>query len=211
MAILDGPHAYSSALGAVGLMAGSFHFDPLTGKAEWSDGLFNLHGYERGEVVPSFELLMSHKHPEDRPRIRAILEEVFQNGGHFCIYHRIVDARQHIRRVMTAGVGRLNDDGIVSRLDGTTMDLTSTIHRETSQAARDAVAGAHATRGAINQARGILMGWLMINSDEAFQLLVSASSRANVKVAVLANQLIRLADSNEGPKAVEEFIRALRG
>lgn len=102
--MLDSPHTYSSALGAPDFMAGSFLFDPLTGKMQWSDGLFNLHGYQRGEVVPTLELAMSHKHPDDRSRAMEILAEVFRDGGYFCIYHRIIDAQGHVRRVLTAGM-----------------------------------------------------------------------------------------------------------
>jgi hypothetical protein len=208
--MVDSPRTYSSALGGAGFLAGTFLFDPLSGKAEWSDGLFNLHGYQRGEVVPTFELLMSHKHPDDRPRTIEILDEVFRDGGHFCIYHRIIDAHGHTRRVLTAGHGHLGASGMVATLEGATIDLTSTLRRETEQAARDAVAGANATRGVIHQARGILMGRLLITSDAAFKLLISGSSRTNVKVAVLASQLVRLADSDRGPETVDEFIRVLQ-
>ncbi|BAS16273.1 hypothetical protein AHiyo8_45760 [Arthrobacter sp. Hiyo8] len=80
------------------------------------------------------------------------------------------------------------------------MDLTSTLRRETEQAARDAVAGANATRGVINQARGILMGRLLLSSEAAFKLLAGCSSMTNVKVAVLASHLVRVADTDAGRK-----------
>ncbi|MDQ0100286.1 hypothetical protein J2S96_004029 [Arthrobacter bambusae] len=206
--MLDSPHTYSSALGSPGFLAGTFLLDPLSGKADWSDGLFNLHGYDRGEVVPTLELLMSHKHPDDRPRAMEILTQVLRDGGHFCIYHRIIDARGNVRRVLTAGNARSGPTGTAA-VEGTTIDLTSTLRRETEQAAREAVAGANATRGVINQARGILMGRLLVNSEAAFKLLVTCSSMTNVKVAVLASHLVRVADADEGPEAMDEFIRVL--
>lgn len=207
--MLDSPHTYSSALGAPGFMAGSFLFDPLTGKMQWSDGLFNLHGYQRGEVVPTLELAMSHKHPDDKSRAMEILAQVFRDGGHFWIYHRIIDAQGHVRRVLTAGNGQPGPSGAVA-LEGTAIDLTSTLRRETEQAARDAVEGANATRGVINQAQGILMGRLLLGSDAAFKLLVQCSSRTNVKVAVLASHLVRVADTDAGPEAMDKFIRVLQ-
>ncbi len=207
--MLDSPHTYSSALGSPGFLAGTFLLDPLSGKAEWSDGLFNLHGYQRGEIVPTLELLMSHKHPDDRPHAMEIITQVFRDGGHFCIYHRIIDAQGHVRRVLTAGNGQLGQSGTVA-VAGTMIDLTSTLRRETEQAARDAVAGANATRGVINQARGILMGRLLLSSEAAFKLLVNCSSMTNVKVAVLASHLVRVADTDEGPEAMDEFIRVLQ-
>jgi hypothetical protein len=138
-----------------------------------------------------------------------ILAQVFRDGGHFCIYHRIIDAQGQVRRVLTAGNAQLGPSGTVA-LEGTAVDLTSTLRRETEQAARDAVAGANATRGVINQARGILMGRLLLSSDAAFKLLVSCSSMTNVKVAVLASHLVRVADTDEGPEAMDGFIRVLQ-
>lgn len=207
--MLDSPHTYSSALGSPGFLAGTFLLDPLSGKAEWSDGLFNLHGYQRGEIVPTLELLMSHKHPDDRPHATEIITQVIRDGGHFCIYHRIIDAQGHVRRVLTVGNGQLGQSGTVA-VAGTMIDLTSTLRRETEQAARDAVAGANATRGVIKQARGILMGRLLLSSEAAFKLLVNCSSMTNVKVAVLASHLVRVADTDEGPEAMDEFIRVLQ-
>ena len=53
-----------------------------------------LHGYRRGEVVPTLELLFSHEHPEDRPKCEEIVAQVVRTGGYFCMYHRIIDAQQ---------------------------------------------------------------------------------------------------------------------
>ncbi|GBE66469.1 hypothetical protein MFM001_29310 [Mycobacterium sp. MFM001] len=43
---------------------------------EWSDAVARMHGYEPGTVVPTTELLLQHKHPEDRQRVAAVLGRV---------------------------------------------------------------------------------------------------------------------------------------
>jgi hypothetical protein len=177
---------------------------------EWSDGLFLLHGYERGEVVPTVELILAHKHPDDRKRSREILEEVFRVGGYFSIYHRIIDARGRVRQVLTAGEGLIDAAGQVTAVDGMMVDLTLTLRRETEKIARDAVAGATATRTVIDQARGILMGRLLIGSEQAFQLLVDYSSRRNLKVCVVSAQLVQLADGPQAAELLDPAIRALQ-
>lgn len=46
--------------------AARFRYDVRSGDWWWSPGMFDLHGLTEGDVEPSTELLMSHKHPEDR-------------------------------------------------------------------------------------------------------------------------------------------------
>jgi hypothetical protein len=207
---LSGPYTYSSALGDRECPAGSFHLDLARQKMEWSDGMYLLHGYHRGEVVPTVELILAHKHPHDRARTEEILAEVFRAGGHFSIYHRIMDARGRPRHVLTAGEGLLDTSGEVTAVDGVMVDLSLTLQRETEQAARDAVAGATATRSVIDQARGVLMGRLLITSDEAFRLLVGHSSRTNIKVSVVAAGILQLLESPEGPERLDAVIQAIQ-
>jgi PAS domain S-box-containing protein len=206
---LTGPYTYSSALGDNQCVAGTFHADVATGRIHWSEAMFQLHGYQRGEVVPTLELLFSHKHPEDRPRCEEIVAQVVRTGGYFCMYHRIIDAHGRTRRVLTTGDAIL-DGGRVSALEGVMIDLTSTLQRETEQTARDAVIGATSTRTVIDQARGILMGQLLMGSEDAFQMLVSTSSHRNVKLVVVAAELVQLANSAESRKYLEAAVKAIK-
>ncbi|WP_240720187.1 PAS and ANTAR domain-containing protein [Pseudarthrobacter sp. NamB4] len=180
-----------------------------TWKIHWSDGMFQLHGYERGEVVPTLELLFAHKHPEDRPRCEEIVAQVTRTGGYFCMYHRIIDARGRTRRVLTSGDAIMDGDKVIA-LDGVMIDLTSTLQRETEQTARAAVEGATSTRGVIDQARGILMGQLKMGSEDAFQMLVSTSSHRNVKLVVVAAELVQLANSAESRSYLDTAVKAIQ-
>lgn len=211
MTELSDLYTYSSALGDSENDAGIFRVE--MGAAgptfHWSDGMFRLHGYQRGEVVPSMELIFAHKHPDDRERCEEILGQVSMTGGFFCMYHRIVDARGRIRRVLTSGEAILGADGSVAAFEGVTVDLSRTLQRETEQTAREAVEGATATRTVIDQARGILMGQLKLGSDDAFQMLVSTSSHRNVKLVVVAAELVQLANSPEARIYLDRAVRAI--
>jgi PAS domain S-box-containing protein len=209
VAELSGPYTYSSALGDDPCIAGTFHVELDGWKFEWSDGMFELHGYGRGEVVPSLELLYSHKHPEDRARCQEIIAQVCATGGYFCIYHRIIDSRGRTRRVLTSGDGIVDAAGKVTAIEGVMVDLTSTLRRETEETAREAVAGATSTRSVIDQARGILMGQLGMNSDDAFQMLVSTSSHRNVKLVVVAAELVKLANSEVTRRYLNDAVAAI--
>ena len=44
---------------------GSFSYTIATGQWWWSDDLYRIHGFEPGDVVPTTDLLVAHKHPDD--------------------------------------------------------------------------------------------------------------------------------------------------
>ncbi|MFF1382164.1 PAS and ANTAR domain-containing protein [Arthrobacter sp. NPDC058288] len=207
--ILGRAETYSSVLGASALLAGTFVFDVKAGTMEWSDELYAIHGYRRGDVVPTQKLLLAHKHPEDLARIQEISAEVYAHGGHVAIYHRVIDAALRERKVLTAGEAVLDEAGKVSTISGVMLDLTSTIHRETELAAREAVRGALGTRSTITKAEGILMGRLGIGSAVAFKLLTNYSNKRNIKLAGIACGLVALADDPEDAGALGRFIQEL--
>jgi hypothetical protein len=199
---------YSSALGEAECAAGTFRYDAATQRLDWSDELYALHGYSRGEIVPTLDLLLSHKHPEDRDRCQDIFASACASGGYFCSYHRLIDARLREHRVLTAGEA-LVEAGTLRVVDGFIIDLTSTMHWETERASREAVEGAIGTRSTIEQAKGILMGALRIRSDAAFQLLATYSQQTNIKVASTAADLVQLANNPQQHALLRTFIDEL--
>ncbi|WP_104139805.1 PAS and ANTAR domain-containing protein [Arthrobacter sp. ZGTC131] len=200
---------YSSALGEADCAAGTFRYDAATRRLDWSDELYALHGYSRGEIVPTLELLFSHKHPDDRERCQDIFAAACASGGYFCSYHRLIDARLREHRVLTAGEA-LMESGTLVAVDGFIIDLTSTLHWETERASREAVEGATGTRSTIEQAKGILMGALRIGSDASFHLLATYSQHTNIKVASTATDLVQLANSPHQHALLDTFIEELR-
>lgn len=68
---------------------------------------------------------------------------------------------------------------------------------ESGHAAAAALVNAYASRGVIEQAKGIIMGYFNIGPAEAFDRLSGHSQNTNTKVAVLAEQLVAAADNGE--------------
>ena len=120
-------NTYSSALGDTHCAAGTFHYDAVSQELHWSDELYALHGYARGEIVPTIELLYSHKHPEDRDRCQEVFSAACVSGGYFCSYHWLIDSRLREHRVITAGEAVV-EAGVLQSADGFIIDLTSTLH-----------------------------------------------------------------------------------
>ncbi|WP_457972688.1 PAS and ANTAR domain-containing protein [Arthrobacter sp. D1-17] len=200
---------YSSALGGADCLAGTFHYDVSTQELQWSDEVYVLHGYQRGEIVPSIELVYSHKHPDDRDRCHEAFAAACVSGGYFASYHRLIDSRLREHRVLTAGEAVVGS-GALKRVDGFILDLTATLHSETERAAREAVEGALGTRSTIEQAKGILMGFLRIGSEAAFDLLATHSQQTNIKVASTAADLVQLANNPHQIALLDTFIGELQ-
>lgn len=49
---------------------GRFEYRYDTDTWTWSDTVARIHGYEPGEVEPTTELVLSHKHPDDLELIK---------------------------------------------------------------------------------------------------------------------------------------------
>ena len=55
---------------------GSWELDLKTGRAVWSDGMYRIHGLEPGSVEPRVDTMLERTHPDDRERMRELLETV---------------------------------------------------------------------------------------------------------------------------------------
>ncbi|WP_285245770.1 hypothetical protein [Pseudarthrobacter sp. fls2-241-R2A-127] len=53
--------------------AGTFELDFASGRMSWTDGLYENHGFKRGQIVPNFSLLLAHLHPDDRGLLHKLL------------------------------------------------------------------------------------------------------------------------------------------
>lgn len=186
--------------------AGTFVLDLESGLAEWSDGLFAIHGYQRGEVVPTLDMILAHKHPEDREHIRGLIRQLCSSGGQGAFFHRLIDSRGRERLVLTVAEARGDGPGRITSVHGLTVDLTGTVAAETGPAAAAAVSGAYASRTFIEQAKGIIMGRLGVGAEEAFGVLARISHNTNTKLSAVAAELVDAA----GHGTVTEALRRWR-
>jgi len=155
---------------------------------EWSDEVARIHGYEPGAVTPTTDVVMSHKHPEDRPKIAALLAEIRDTREAFSTRHRIIDTRGQVHHVVVVGNQLRDDAGDVIGSDGFYIDLTQDVRATQQQISQD-VGGIAARRSAIEQAKGMLMLIYAIDETAAFDLLRWRSQQTNVKLRDLAQQI----------------------
>ncbi|CAM3456878.1 PAS and ANTAR domain-containing protein [Isoptericola cucumis] len=170
---------------------GRYRLDLTTGHWAWSDEIFEMHGFAPGDIVPTTELMLTHKHPDDRERVDSVLKQAARTGQPFSSVHRIVDGHGKVRTLAVTGQGRRDpDSGEVTELFGYFIDVTDA-HRELAQ--REATVSIQASaerRASIEQAKGVLMVGLGLEPDDAFDRLRVASNLTNVPVRELATWLV---------------------
>ncbi|WP_084505349.1 PAS and ANTAR domain-containing protein [Nocardia harenae] len=170
--------------------AGGFRFWLADQRWEWSDEVAAMHGYAEGTVQATTELLLSHKHPEDRDQVAATIARTVDTGEPFCSSHRIVDRAGAVRHVLVVGDYMIGDDGAVLGTSGYYIDVTDTF-AESRKATLDGVLPElYESRAAIEQVKGAMMLVYGISADQAFRVLAWRSQETNVKLRTLAARLI---------------------
>jgi PAS domain S-box-containing protein len=158
------------------------------GRWEWSPQVQSIHGYPPGTVTPTTALVLSHDHPDEDHPIVATLEGVRRQSRPSRTTHRIVDARGNTRRVLVIAEAIADPSGRVVGAQGYYVDVTPT-EDATQERITAAVAEIAEQRGAIEQAKGMLMLVYGIDADAAFDVMRWKSQQHNVKLRLLAQQI----------------------
>jgi PAS domain S-box-containing protein len=192
---LDGgaelPSVEYALAGGAPQRVGWFRFYFADERWEWSPQVERMHGYEPNSVQPTTALVLSHKHPDDYGQVAATIEQIRRTAGAFSTRHRIVDTHGEIHHVVVIGQQMRDDVGNVIGSDGYYVDVTPSVTEAREERVTEAVAEIAEARGNIEQAKGMLMLIYRITADSAFELLKWRSQEANVKLRVLAEQVVK--------------------
>jgi anti-anti-sigma factor len=169
---------------------GSYQYAAGDDTWQWSDGVYAIHGFHRGEVVPTMALLLSHAHSADRRHAGQLLRGRLRDGRLFSLLYRIVDAAGQLRWALIAGEGTFDDAGRVTGIRGYLIDVTDSQARARSQEVSSGLRKAMASRATIEQAKGALMLVYGLDAEAAFSLLSWQSQRSNIKLRDLAERLV---------------------
>lgn len=183
---------------------GRFRFFIDGDRWEWSDAVARMHGYEPGTVQPTTELLLRHKHPDDRDRVAAVLERVL-NGTPFSSRHRIIDTAGRTRCVVVVGDRMLDDAGAVIGTSGFYVDVTEALSSDISSV----LSQVSASRARIEQAKGVLMAAYGITEERAFDILVWRSQEGNLKLRDVAERFMTAVVGRASSEAVSHVDHAL--
>lgn len=150
----------------------------------WTPALRRLYGFEGGTI----EGFLERVHHGDRDRVRDALEHGARSGAPFGLVHRLADADDERRVVLSGSVGpgetgHRSFGGLAAELGGEILAAT----RASAQAQLRTALQSHAT---VDQAKGALMLVYGLDEDQAFDLLRWNSMRLNRKLALIAHGLV---------------------
>ncbi|MEO3756963.1 PAS and ANTAR domain-containing protein [Mycobacterium sp. B14F4] len=188
--LADSPGRSDSGRALADRNVGTFRFWFVGQRWEWSDEVTRMHGYEPGTVVPTTELLLAHKHPDDRRHVEDLLDHSLHCGGSFSSRHRFIDTSGRVHTVVVLADRMFDDNGAVIGTEGYYVDLTDTFAQTRRQALDDSLPELLHARAAIEQAKGALMLVYGIDADAAFELLMWRSQHTNTKLRALAAQIV---------------------
>ena len=146
-----------------------------------------MHGYEPGEVQPTTELVLSHKHPDDLARVNALLK---QSSAPFSSRHRIRTTTGETRRVVVVGDAVTDPEGRIVATQGYYVDVTEAFNADLQQELGDELQVIVAHRAVIEQAKGMLMAIYELDAQSAFGVMTRLSQHFNVKLHDLAAKLV---------------------
>ncbi|WP_280410391.1 PAS and ANTAR domain-containing protein [Nocardia brasiliensis] len=169
---------------------GWFRFWFAAQRWEWSDELAAMYGYAPGEVEPTTELLLSHKHPDDREHVASCIAAAAETGQPFCGRHRIVDAKGEAREVVVVGDLLTDEDGAIVGTSGYYVDVTERLEEQRQEVFEEILPEVIEARAVIEQAKGALILAYGVNAEQAFRVLRWRSQETNTKLRDLAAQFV---------------------
>ncbi|MBV7705621.1 PAS and ANTAR domain-containing protein [Nocardia nova] len=170
---------------------GWFRFWFADQRWEWSDEVAQMYGYQGADTQPTTELLISHKHPDDREELAASIAISVKTGDPICGQHRIVDADGDTHDIIVVGEQLTDDDGAVVGASGYFVDVTETIAEERNDALSEVLPEVIESRAVIEQAKGALTLAYGISPEQAFRVLSWRSQETNTKLRDLAAQFMQ--------------------
>ena len=166
----------------------SFYFEGQ--RWEWSEQVQRMHGYEPGTVVPTTELVLAHKHPDDRRQVAEAIDDVLHTHRAFSTRHRIIDTSGVVHHVVVVGDQLTDHRDAVIGTHGYYVDITPTSDRADDELINAKIAEITEHRAVIEQAKGMLMLVYGLDPAAAFDLLKWRSQESNVKLRLLAQQIV---------------------
>lgn len=171
---------------------GRFALNVATDTWEWDDEVYRIHGLDPATTTPTLSLVLASKHPDDRDRVRQLLERVSREGGPFSISYRLLGADGTQRRIVLVGNGQAADEASAT-IQGYYIDLTHDFVEDAEELARVAVRASAESTALIEQAKGILMFVYGIDGASAFAMLRWWANSNEQTVRDVAERLADLA------------------
>jgi PAS domain S-box-containing protein len=103
---------------------GTWEWDPSQPTAHWSEELYRIYGLDPRDHVPSYEDYLTRVHPDDRERVIAATNGVFDEHRPYSHDERVFKPDGSLRYLHTWAQPVFAADGSLDRLIGVCQDIT---------------------------------------------------------------------------------------
>ncbi len=111
---------------------GSWEWDITANELAWSDEMYRIYGLTPQAFEASFESFLDYVHPDDRSRVREIIERAYDTPQSFDFEHRIIRPDGEIRVLHGRGKVETTNEGQPVKMFGTGQDITERQQAETA-------------------------------------------------------------------------------
>lgn len=105
---------------------GSWVWHVEKNKLSWSAEMKRILGYEQKKIQPDLTLYFSHVHPEDKEKLKSIVDKALQDHQPFSFEHKIIRTDGEERWLLVSG--KVTENPL--RMTGTSRDITERKARE---------------------------------------------------------------------------------
>ena len=112
---------------------GSYEWNLATNEVSWSRQLYEIHGVDPPEFVPSIERSLDFVHPEDRGLVPDNLLDLFATSERLEVQYRIVRPDGSVRRIEVIANCERGEDGEPARVVGAVQDVTERVEAEATR------------------------------------------------------------------------------
>lgn len=103
---------------------GSWELDVETQQMSWSEEMFRIFGYSPTELEPTLKDYVDHVHPDDQLRWQTLMGQALIEGTPYELDFRLLSSDGAVRYVAAKCETVIDDEGRVSHLFGTILDIT---------------------------------------------------------------------------------------
>ena len=109
---------------------GHWRFDVLSGEVTWSDEVYRIHGFEPGEIVPDYELVLAAYHPDDAEMLARAVSQASTTGAGYAFRLRIRPPGREERLVETKAATEQDETGQTVAVFGVFQDVTDAVRSQ---------------------------------------------------------------------------------
>jgi signal transduction histidine kinase/CheY-like chemotaxis protein len=185
---------------------GSFGWDPASGKIYWSDETYRIFECEPA-IEPTVQLMLDRTHPDDRMRMRQIIDCATIERSEFTAEHRLLMADSSVKYVRVVAHASTGEDPESFIFVGAVMDITE---RKRAEEERERLRQLEADLAHMN--RVSMMGELAASlAHEIKQPLAAAAISARACMQWLRRDAPDVTEASEAASATAAAVTRAAG